>query len=132
MTTITNTVSMTSTEIPKLFTAAAVFTTNAPPNAHDDYVMMEKNTTQRINVLGNDSDPNGQTISLIEVNTPQHGAAVIDGNTLLYTPQADFMGKDEFTYTVSDGSLSATATVTVDVLDKVWRTYLEFIPSSVK
>ena len=132
MTTITNTVNMTSTEIPKLFSAAAMFTTNAPPNAHDDYVMMEKNTKQSINVLGNDSDPNGQTISLTEVGTPQHGAVVIDGSALLYTPETDFTGRDEFTYTVSDGSLSATATVTVDVLDKVWRTYLEFIPSSVK
>jgi len=130
--TITNTVSMTSTEIPQPLMTSVIIQNNAAPIARDDFALVEKNTTARLFPLGNDSDPNGQTISLTEVGTPQHGAAVIDGSTVLYTPEADFTGRDEFTYTVSDGSLSATAAITVDVLDKVWHTYLEFIPSSMR
>jgi uncharacterized delta-60 repeat protein/uncharacterized repeat protein (TIGR01451 family) len=130
--TITNTVSMTSTEIPQPLMTSVIIQNNAAPIARDDFALVEKNTDARLFPLGNDSDPNGQTISLTEVSTPQHGAAVIDGSTVLYTPEADFTGRDEFTYTVSDGSLSATATVTVDVLDKVWHSYFPIIPSSAR
>jgi len=130
--TITNTVSMTSTEIPQPLMTSVIIQNNAAPIARDDFALVEKNTTARLFPLGNDSDPNGQTISLTDVSTPQHGAAVIDGSTVLYTPEADSTGRDEFTYTVSDGSLSATATVRVDVLDKVWHSYFPIIPSSAR
>jgi uncharacterized delta-60 repeat protein/uncharacterized repeat protein (TIGR01451 family) len=131
-TVVSNQVSFTSTEVTKAVTASVSMVTPAPPIARDDYAMIQKNTGTRIFVLGNDSDPNGQALSLSAVGTAQHGSAVQDGNTVLYTPDSDFTGLDEFTYSVSDGEFTSDATVTVNVLDKVWHTYLPFTPDSMK
>ena len=125
--TLTNTVSMTSTEIPEPFTASLVFQTNGAPVARDDIALVVKNLANRIFVLANDSDPNGQAVSLIGVGVPQHGSAAIDGNEVLYTPEAGYVGSDGFTYMISDGSLGSEATVTVFVTNEVWKTYLSFI-----
>jgi uncharacterized delta-60 repeat protein/uncharacterized repeat protein (TIGR01451 family) len=129
-TVISNQVSFTSTEVTKAIMASVSMMTPAPPIARDDYALIQKNTSARIFVLGNDSDPNGQVLSLTAIGMPQHGSAVQDGNTVLYTPDTDFTGLDEFTYSVSDGEFSSSASVTVNVLDKVWHTYLPFTPNS--
>ncbi|HTG35180.1 MAG TPA: Ig-like domain-containing protein [Thermoanaerobaculia bacterium] len=68
-------------------------------------------------VLGNESDPDGDTLTVTSVTQGAHGAAVIhpDG-TVRYTPAADYNGSDSFTYTISDGNGgTAMATVTVAV-----------------
>ena len=49
---------------------------------------------------------------------PSHGTAVIDQASILYSPDADFCGTDQFTYSITDldTQLSDVATVTVNVL----------------
>ena len=73
-----------------------------------------------IAVLANDSDPNGDTLTVVEVSTPVHGTAVVvvaAAGTVEYTPGPDFQGTDRFTYVVGDGSgLTARAAVEVTVL----------------
>ncbi|MCH8992068.1 MAG: tandem-95 repeat protein, partial [Acidobacteria bacterium] len=70
-----------------------------------------------ISVLSNDSDIDGDTLSVASVTQPANGSVVNNGNgTITYTPNLNYNGADSFTYTISDGSGgSDTATVSVTV-----------------
>ncbi|CAN7205389.1 cadherin-like domain-containing protein [Rhizobium sp. LjRoot258] len=72
-----------------------------------------------VDLLANDSDVDGDTLSIIGVSgTSAHGGTVTLSNngTITYNPAANYNGKDTFTYTVSDShGGTATATVTVNV-----------------
>ncbi|WP_456402850.1 Ig-like domain-containing protein, partial [Hydrogenimonas sp.] len=99
---------------------AWVFVTIAPnraPVADDDSVRTRLDTTVTISILANDSDPDGDTLTILSVTQPAHGNATISGNTIVYTPQSGFTGYDTFSYTVGDGnggSDSAEVTVLVN------------------
>ena len=71
-----------------------------------------------IAVLDNDSDPEGDPLTVAEISTPAHGAARLTGaGAVEYTPEPDYHGADRFTYVVGDGSgLTAQAAVDVTVL----------------
>ena len=79
---------------------------NVPPVARNDAVTTAEDTAIVIRVLGNDTDADGDTLSVTAVSTPSNGAAAITGNrtTVNYTPDASFHGSDSFTYVVSDGN----------------------------
>ncbi|MFC1479096.1 Ig-like domain-containing protein [Planctomycetota bacterium] len=91
---------------------------NDPPVAVDDSVETDEDTPVDINVLANDSDPDGDPLTVESCTTPSNGATVISGNnTVTYTPDLNFNGEDSFTYTISDGNGgtdSATVTITVN------------------
>ena len=88
---------------------------NESPSAADDSVSTAEDTPAVIDVKANDSDPNGDDISIASVGAAQHGTvAVLDGR-ITYTPEADFHGTDTFDYTITDGDLTDTASVTVTV-----------------
>jgi len=90
--------------------------TNQPPVAVADATNTLKNAAVTINVLANDSDPNGYALTLQSVTQPANGTAAISGTKILYTPTTGFTGTDSFTYTIFDGYFdSATTTVTVTV-----------------
>ena len=88
-----------------------------PPVAVDDTAETDEDTSVEIAVLANDRDVDGDTLIVSAVGTPSHGTAAItdDGTTVTYTPTADYHGDDAFEYTISDGSVTAKATVTVTV-----------------
>ncbi|WP_296129339.1 retention module-containing protein [Pseudomonas sp. Ga0074129] len=67
-------------------------------------------------LLGNDSDPDGNAISIVSVQGATNGTvALVDGN-VRFTPSADYNGPATFTYTVSDGRGGlSTATVTLGI-----------------
>ena len=89
---------------------------NRPPVAVDDVATVPRNASgQAIAVLSNDSDPDGDTLTISAVSTPANGTASISGSTIRYVPRAGYFGSDSFTYTISDGALTATATVRVTV-----------------
>ena len=91
---------------------------NRAPIAQDDTVNATRDTPAIVNVLGNDSDPDGDPLTVSAVTTqPTNGKAVVNpNNTITYTPAAGFTGADSFAYSISDGhSGSATATVRVTV-----------------
>ena len=95
-----------------------VLPVNDPPLAVDDAAEAVEGTAVFIDVLANDSDPNGDTLTVVEVSAPAHGTAVVAAaGTVEYTPGPDFHGTDRFTYVVGDGSgLTARAAVEVTVL----------------
>jgi hypothetical protein len=90
---------------------------NQPPDAKDDSATTNEDNSVTINVLANDADPDGDTLTVGSVTQPTNGSAALNAdNTVTYTPNRDFNGQDTFTYTISDANgETATATVTVTV-----------------
>lgn len=90
--------------------------TNKAPQTVADELSTEKDQAITLNVLSNDSDANGDALTIIEVSKPQFGTATTDGQTITYTPNVGFEGADTFTYLVSDGKGGETAgSVTINV-----------------
>ena len=92
-------------------------TQDRPPVAVDDALTTAEDTGATIDVVANDSDPDGDPLSIASVTAPAHGAvAVLDAHRVSYTPEADYHGPDGFTYTITDPSgATATAAVTIEV-----------------
>lgn len=89
--------------------------TNLAPTPANDSVFVTMNQTQILNVLANDTDPNGDSLSVSTITGPQHGTAVRNADgTVTYTPATSYVGSDSFTYTVSDGQ-GGTATASVSI-----------------
>ncbi len=97
---------------------AAPAPVNRAPNARDDRARVEAGQSVVIDVLANDSDPDGNITGIATFAQPQHGTVrrSAEGG-LVYEASADFSGRDRFTYTIQDdGGAVATATVNVDVM----------------
>ena len=92
---------------------------NRPPVAVDDFLNTFARVPTQINVLANDSDPDGDTLTVISITQPANGTAVLNADgTITYTSVSNYCGLDPFTYTIRDPSgATATATVTPNVLD---------------
>ncbi len=92
---------------------------NDPPVAEDDAATTDEDTPVTIAVLTNDSDPDGDPLTVTGASDPAHGTAQVNPDgTITYTPAAGFHGTDFFTYTVEDneGAVSNVATVTITVI----------------
>jgi hypothetical protein len=76
---------------------------NDPPLAVDDAYTMTQDTTAMFDVLANDSDPDGDPLTITAVGAPANGTASTDGSMVHYTPTAGYSGTDVFTYTITDG-----------------------------
>jgi outer membrane protein OmpA-like peptidoglycan-associated protein len=91
---------------------------NRAPNARSDRARVEAGRSVAIDVLANDNDPDGTIRGIATFAQPQHGTVTRnpDGG-LTYEADADYSGRDSFTYTIQDDAGAvATATVTVDVM----------------
>ncbi|MEL7037415.1 MAG: Ig-like domain-containing protein, partial [Cyanobacteria bacterium J06592_8] len=91
---------------------------NRPPVAVNDNQLLTSDRSVTLDVLGNDSDPDGDAFSLHEFDTvsANGGTISLDGDQLVYTPPAGFEGTDTFTYSIIDtqgGIGTATVTLTV-------------------
>ena len=87
------------------------------PVAGDDSATTAEDTPANVAVLANDTDPNGDPLSVTAATDPAHGSTVVQGNgTVGYTPDANYNGPDAFDYTVADGTGNTdTGTVSVTV-----------------
>ncbi len=101
-------------------TATAVITVsdvNAPPVAADDLVVdVDRSATTAVDVLGNDSDQDGDELAVVAWDaTSEQGGEVDCGiaNVCRYTPPEDHLGPDTFSYSVGDGIDATTADVTL-------------------
>jgi hypothetical protein len=91
---------------------------NAAPVAADDVVtLVAGQAAARVAVLANDTDAEGDELTVAVASTPMHGTAVVNPDrTITYTPEAGYAGADSFNYTVSDASGgSDTGTVNLTV-----------------
>lgn len=96
------------------FGLAAPVSAQATVTANSDTASVVEDGSVTINVLSNDMPASGLTLQ--SVTDPEKGTAVIAAGQVLYTPEADFNGTDTFAYTVSDGTSTVGAAVTVTVL----------------
>ncbi|WP_343343884.1 Ig-like domain-containing protein [Sphingomicrobium sp. XHP0239] len=87
------------------------------PIAVDDTANTDEDTDVTVDVLANDSDGDGDDLTVTSATVdPAQGTVVInEDGTLTFSPAADFNGTATITYTVSDGELTDTATLTVTV-----------------
>lgn len=91
---------------------------NNPPVANNDSYATLKNNAGSLNVLVNDSDPDGDALGVVSVTDPPGGVVTFTAAGMVtYTPNTGFVGSDSFTYKISDGELFDTATVSVTVSD---------------
>jgi hypothetical protein len=102
-------------------TTAVSLTVQSPPNqaplAQADSATTPTATAVTVNVLSNDSDPNGDTLSIQSFTQPAHGTVSQVAGGLRYTPFVGYAGADSFNYTISDGrGGTATAAVLLTVL----------------
>ncbi len=92
--------------------------TNRAPIAADDYEMVAANTALELATsvfLANDVDPDGQALTINGVANAVNGFVILSAGTITFTPGAGFTGFASFTYTVSDGLLTDTGLVTIEV-----------------
>ena len=100
---------------------------NDAPVATDDTADTDEDTAKDISVLGNDTDVNGDSLSVSSVGSAGHGTVTNNNDgTINYTPNANYNGPDSFSYTVSDGNggtdtadVSITVTAVNDAPDAV-------------
>lgn len=97
-----------------------VIPANTAPIATADTVTTEEDTSLTIaiaDLLSNDSDIDGDLLTLTSVGNAVNGEVSLDGaGNVIFTPTADFFGEASFEYSISDGQgAEATTTVTVSV-----------------
>jgi len=90
--------------------------------ARDDIFNVDEDSSNNVldvinNPGGRDENPHGGTVTIIDVGASSGGGDVriSGGEVLHYTPARDFYGEETFTYTISNGQATSTATVTVQV-----------------
>jgi len=92
---------------------------NDAPVAQDDaYIIDEDNplSIPAAGVMDNDSDVDGPSLNVSLLSDVSNGTLVLNPDgSFEYTPDANFNGVDSFTYTLTDGTLSDTATVTITI-----------------
>ncbi|HPI08099.1 MAG TPA: Ig-like domain-containing protein [Saprospiraceae bacterium] len=99
----------------------AVNSVNDAPNAVNDVVTINEDTPTPINVPANDTDVEGLNLGSVTIVTgPANGSVSVNNVTgvVTYTPNANFVGTDMFTYSICDNGtpiLCDQATVTVTV-----------------
>ena len=89
--------------------------TNTLPQAGDDSIETHMDTVVSDNVLGNDFDPDGDSLEVVlDGLSPQHGELTLNPDgSFTYTPDTGYVGDDSFAYAVTDGQLDGGNPVTV-------------------
>ncbi len=85
-------------------TVGSQLTPNQLPHAVSDTVSVAYGTATAIDVLANDSDPDGDPLTIwLESSKPQHGSIALVAGKVVYTPAAGYSGTDQFGYIIADG-----------------------------
>lgn len=108
---------------------------NNPPIAHDDNYTVNINTPVNGNVLDNDSDPDGDDLTITNikvdgvdypitpgsstvVNTPEGEITIDSDGSFTFVPEDGYTGKvPPMTYTITDGEEEDTADINIKVID---------------
>jgi VCBS repeat-containing protein len=92
---------------------------NDAPNAANDAYNTDEDELLAVpspGVLQNDTDSDGDVLTATLLVAPQHGTVVLNANGgFTYTPASEYSGDDTFTYSVSDGTDTDTAVVSISI-----------------
>ncbi len=91
---------------------------NTSPVARDDSIEILQGNSKQIEVLQNDTDADGDTLTIMEIVAPRFGDAWIERGqrTIFYQPHASHIGDDTITYTISDGRRGGSATAELRIV----------------
>src|SRR5262245_61202450 len=94
---------------------------NRMRDAKKQKVTAAEDTAKTFNVLTNDTDANGDALTVMSFTAPAHGTLTDNGDgSFTYTPDENFNGSDSFTYRITDrkgGTATATVQVTVTAVN---------------
>jgi len=90
---------------------------DAPTAVNDVITLAQDSDALTVDVLGNDSDAEGDTVTVTGVSEATNGTVVFADGKVTYTPTAGYSGADTFTYSTTDGTNTNTATVSVTVAE---------------
>lgn len=81
------------------------------------YLTVATTTLANTDVLANDTDPQGFSLTAVNATNPTHGTLIFSSNgSFVYTPNLGYLGPDRFTYQANDGSNNSNvATVNISV-----------------
>jgi len=94
-----------------------LFGPEASLKANDDIVSFNINSVNNnVKILDNDEFDENDDISIEIINDPSYGDIEVNGTSISYTPNADYMGEDSFSYDLKDQSgTTSRATVLIEV-----------------
>lgn len=96
--------------------SVTVTAVNDTPIANDDSVTMDEDSSATIDVLANDTDAEGDALTITAASVLSgSGSVVVNGGVLEYTPAANRTDVTTLSYTVSDGKASDTGRVSVTI-----------------
>jgi len=89
---------------------------NDEPNLQNDSLNITQDTQNHtVDVLANDSDVDGDTLTIQSATTNANGTVSVTDNKLVYSPQSGFTGTETVNYVVTDGTVTANANLVVTV-----------------
>jgi len=90
-------------------------TNSAPVLSGDNFIASENEplTFSSQELIGNDDDPDDDSLTVTSVGIPSHGTATLSNGLVVYTPASSWLGNDSFSYSVTDGTASVSSTVSV-------------------
>lgn len=111
-----------------------IIVTNTLPTPGNDTATTDQDVAIVIDVLANDSDPDGDPLAVYSFTYEGAGTVVLnEDGTFTYTPAAGFVGEDCFTYSVSDGEIGTEpiqATVIITVKSMILTVFVDIKPKS--
>jgi Cadherin-like domain/Cadherin-like/Concanavalin A-like lectin/glucanases superfamily/Bacterial Ig domain len=81
---------------------------NDAPIANSDSASTYTGVATNINVVANDTDAEGNAITVLDVSNPLHGTTTVSGGTVTYTSNAGYAGADSFKYLATDSNIGLT------------------------
>jgi hypothetical protein len=100
-------------------TDASLVAVNQSYSTYQNVPLTISNPSQGL--LVNDSSSTGATLTISNYTQPANGSVSVNSDGVFsYTPNPGYYGPDSFTYTVTDGTLSAVAFVNVTVVQPEW------------
>lgn len=88
---------------------------NDGPTATSSSITVNEDGTSNSSLSATDIDTSSASLTYTIASGPSHGTASLSGRTLTYVPTGNYNGPDSLTFTVSDGALSSTGTVSITV-----------------
>ena len=73
------------------------------PTANIDFTNTVHRTSVIVDVLGNDSSPDGDPLTIADISELNYGTAVLGNGKIVYTPPDGFIGTGHFRYLMTDG-----------------------------
>jgi hypothetical protein len=88
---------------------------NGAPTANADALSTLSNTPVTFDPTANDTDPDHDALVITAAGPAANGGVTFGDHTLTYTPASNFIGTDTFSYTISDGTVTAIGSITITV-----------------